>query len=514
MPRDFHHGLLAARVPVTPGHAGGSLEMASELLVSVVIPVLRDTAPLEALLETLSTVGKDEAGSRSGSDFEVVVANGDPADETLTPLRQRFPRVRWTDGPAGRAVQMNAGAARTRGRWLLFLHADTRPDPSWLEEFRRLDRQHPSAVGGAFTLRFRHPAAVARILERGVALRVRWCGLPYGDQGIFVRHDVFNAIGGYSDLPIMEDIDLVLRVRRAGPLVWSPVTIEVSPRRWERDGWIRRSVLNLLLVGLFFVGVAPTWLAERYYRKPAGSPAQAVDAAHAADLETAGTVAVIIPALNEQQAIVEVIDEIPALAGSVTVVDNGSTDDTAALARSRGARVVAEPRRGYGRACLAGLRANPDADIIVFLDADRSDYPTQMTSLVAPIVSGDADLVLGCRAGAGRPLTARLGTGLCVTLINWLWKTSYQDLGPFRAISRRSLDRLGMTDETWGWTIEMQVKAAEAGLRVVERPVGQRPRVGKSKISGTVVGTVRAGSRMLATIWSLWRTQDLRAYRA
>ena len=136
-----------------------------------------------------------------------------------------------------------------------------------------------------------------------------------------------------------------------------------------------------------------------------------------------------------------------------------------------------------------------------------------MPLLVEPIRRGEADFVLGNRAGAGRPWSARFGTALCVWLINRLWGTRYRDLGPFRAIRRDALDDLGMEDLTWGWTIEMQVKAVEAALRVREVPVRQRTRIGQSKISGTVMGTLRAGARMLHIIWSLHRARRARRDR-
>jgi len=219
------------------------------------------------------------------------------------------------------------------------------------------------------------------------------------------------------------------------------------------------------------------------------------------------TVAVIIPALNEEDAIGQVLAHLPLPASSATVVDNGSTDRTAAVALEAGARVVREPRRGYGAACLAGLAANTDADIIVFLDADFSEEPEQVPDLLAPIVSGKAEFALGTRVGPGRPWHARLGTRFCVASINLLWGTRYSDLGPFRAIRRQALDALHMTDRTWGWTIEMQVKAAEATLRTVEIPVRTRPRIGRSKISGSVTGTMRAAARMIAMIISLRLTR-------
>jgi glycosyltransferase involved in cell wall biosynthesis len=224
--------------------------------------------------------------------------------------------------------------------------------------------------------------------------------------------------------------------------------------------------------------------------------------------------AIIMPALNEEEAIGEVLRHLPVPAAAVTVVDNGSTDATAERAEAAGARVVREPRRGYGRACLAGLRATRDAETVVFLDADFSDDPADLVRLLAPIERGEADFVLGARPPGSRPWHARLGTALCVALINRLWGCRYTDLGPFRAIRRNALDRLGMMDQTWGWTIEMQVKAAEAGLRCLEIPVSYRDRIGQSKISGTLTGTVRAGGRMLAIVAMLWWTRRRRRYAA
>lgn len=215
-------------------------------------------------------------------------------------------------------------------------------------------------------------------------------------------------------------------------------------------------------------------------------------------------VAIVIPALNEAETIGALIRRAPYAPDHITVADNGSTDGTAAIALGAGARVVSVPRRGYGRACRAGIAANPGAEVFVFLDADLSESPEEMVDLVQPILRGQADFVLGARDGRERPWHARAGTRLCVWLINRLWKTRYTDLGPFRAIRAASLRALDMRDETWGWTIEMQVKAAEQGLRWREVAVFSGPRAGgHSKISGSMTGTLRAAGRMLETILRL-----------
>ena len=216
-------------------------------------------------------------------------------------------------------------------------------------------------------------------------------------------------------------------------------------------------------------------------------------------------IAVIIPAVDEEEAIGLVLHEIPQGVSEVVVVDNGSRDRTAEVARAAGARVVLEKRRGYGQACLTGIAAAPEADIYVFLDGDHSDYPAQLMDVLAPILAGDADLVIGSRQLGRRepgahPLHAVLGTRACVGLMNLLIGTKATDLGPFRAITATALRRLHMQDRNFGWTVEMQVKAARAGLRVREVPVDYRPRIGRSKVSGTVSGTIRAGTKILGTI--------------
>jgi len=221
-------------------------------------------------------------------------------------------------------------------------------------------------------------------------------------------------------------------------------------------------------------------------------------------------IALIIPALDEELALATVLDELPrSLFAQVIVVDNGSRDSTAAVARAGGARVVSEPRRGYGRACLAGLAAlDGAADIVVFMDADASDVPAEAPALLEPILRGEADLIIGSRrlgraAPAALAWHQRWGNRLVVGLIRLLFGFRYTDLGPFRAIRRASLAQLAMRDTNFGWTAEMQVKAVRRGLRVREVPVSYRPRLGQSKISGTVSGSLRAGIKILWTVLRL-----------
>lgn len=225
-------------------------------------------------------------------------------------------------------------------------------------------------------------------------------------------------------------------------------------------------------------------------------------------------VAFIIPALNEEASIGPVLDalrsSLPAAGVSQAeffVVDNCSTDATARIARERGAHVINEPRRGYGQACLAGIAAlSPESQIIVFLDADGSDDPQDLPRLLAPLLNGSADFVLGSRTEAARRSGAfsppqAFGNWLATGLMRLLFGTHYSDLGPFRVIRRESLDRLQMADTNYGWTIEMQIKAHRLGLRILEIPVNYRKRLsGQSKISGNLLGSIRAGYKIL---WSI-----------
>lgn len=221
-------------------------------------------------------------------------------------------------------------------------------------------------------------------------------------------------------------------------------------------------------------------------------------------------IGVVIPALNEELAIAKVIAGLPSWVDRIVVVDNGSTDRTSILACAAGATVVSEPEKGYVAACLRGVSCLDAVSVIAFLDGDYSDYPEEIGRLVDPILSGANDLVVGSRTMRALPgsltVQQRFGNWLACGLIHLRWGVRYSDLGPFRAIDADALRRLGMQDRNYGWTVEMQIRAAIFGLRVQEVAVGYRPRLGASKVSGTVRGTIRAGTVILRTIGRLaWR---------
>lgn len=218
-------------------------------------------------------------------------------------------------------------------------------------------------------------------------------------------------------------------------------------------------------------------------------------------------ISIIIPAYNEESSIGLVLDALPQEKfHEIIVVDNGSTDATARVAQEHGARVVKEPRKGYGSACLKGIDELDAPDIVVFIDGDFSDFPEEIVLLIRPIETGEKDFVLGSRMILPKSQSAllpqaRYGNRLAVFLIKLFFKHEFTDLGPFRAIRYSSLMSIGMKDMDFGWTVEMQIKAVRNGLRIREVPVNYRKRIGISKITGTVLGTFRAGTKIIYTIF-------------
>lgn len=222
---------------------------------------------------------------------------------------------------------------------------------------------------------------------------------------------------------------------------------------------------------------------------------------------------IIIPVFNEEESIPKVINDIPkSLVRNILVCNNNSTDNTKEVALKAGAIVVDEPRQGYGSACLKGMeyiaQNDPKPDVVVFLDGDYSDHPEEMVDLIKPIKEKSFDMVIGSRAigdlekGAMQPQQV-FGNWLATTLIKLFYKYEFTDLGPFRAITYEALKSLDMQDKDFGWTVEMQVKAAKMKLKCTEIPVKYRRRIGISKVSGTVKGTILAGHKILWTIFKL-----------
>jgi rSAM/selenodomain-associated transferase 2 len=219
-------------------------------LVSIVVPVFEDFPAAAALL---AQVAPDRR-------VEIVLADGG-TDARLEQLAGSRADTRIVRTQKGRARQMNAGAAAAAGDWLWFVHADSRLPPGWLDAFAALP---PDAAGGWFAFALDSLAWQARLIEAGVRWRVRTWMLPYGDQGLFVRRPVFDALGGFADLPLMEDVEFIGRLRDAGHVCEIPLVLTTSARRWRRDGWMRRSARNLALVTLYRLGVAPARLAQWY----------------------------------------------------------------------------------------------------------------------------------------------------------------------------------------------------------------------------------------------------------
>jgi len=216
--------------------------------VSIVVPVRRDAAALTRLLEF------------DFGDAQIIVAATKEDEAALAPLRAVYRSADWVLAARGRAAQMNAAAGEAAGDWIVFLHADTRLPAVWREAIEAAEAA--GCVGGCFRFALDDPGWRARAITWGVRIRVALCGLPYGDQALFVRRDMFRALEGYSAMPIMEDVDFVRRLKRRGRIFRSPLAAVTSARRWRSDGWLRRTAANIVLILLFYAGVSPLALAR------------------------------------------------------------------------------------------------------------------------------------------------------------------------------------------------------------------------------------------------------------
>jgi rSAM/selenodomain-associated transferase 2 len=223
------------------------------VFLSVIVPVLDDTAAAERLLAQIPPDPR----------LELVVVDGG-RDRRLDDLARARDDVRVVRSRPGRGVQMNIGARDARGTWLLFLHADSTLPAGWIDVF---ERSTTSARGGWFQFALDHPSWRARLIEIGVRWRIRLLRLPYGDQGVFVRRDTFDALGGYREMPLMEDVDFVRRLTAQAAVIELPLRLKTSARRWERDGWFRCSLRNATLITLYFLGVSSERLARRDRRE-------------------------------------------------------------------------------------------------------------------------------------------------------------------------------------------------------------------------------------------------------
>jgi glycosyltransferase involved in cell wall biosynthesis len=221
-------------------------------------------------------------------------------------------------------------------------------------------------------------------------------------------------------------------------------------------------------------------------------------------------IVVIIPAYNEEKSISKVVNEIPDIVSEIIVVDNNSSDNTSKVAAAAGATVLVQPLPGYGNTCLKGIEyiksKNISPDIVVFIDGDYSDYPAQLPEVIKPIIENDFDLVIGSRALGKKEKNSMtvqqlVGNKLAAFLLKLFYKVHYTDLGPFRAVKYDALIKINMQDKNFGWTVEMQLKAAKLKMKICEVPVNYRQRIGISKISGTLKGTIMAGYKIITTIF-------------
>lgn len=358
------------------------------MFASIIIPVWRDAAVLEEALE----------GLPPGPDAEVIVAPVLGDEGELERLRATRPDLRWTPGPRGRAVQMNAGAAAARGRWLLFLHADSRLPANWIDVLRAADRE--GAVGGSFRFALEGAGWQPRVMERAVRLRVRLLGLPYGDQALFARRDVFEALGGYRDLPLMEDVDLVRRLKTTGRLHHSTEPVVTSARRWHREGWPTRSFSNIRLATRFFLGASPARLAQRYFHRHARAVVLVGRAPWAPGKTRLAAADEDSHAELRQALFLDTLDAVRAVPDAQQVVACEPADAVPAVRGFAGAGVDVIPQRGthLGERLTAVFEDvfRLGAEQVVVIGSDLPDLPPRLLSGALSLLASDpARVVLG-----------------------------------------------------------------------------------------------------------------------
>jgi len=476
---------------------------------TVVMPILNERDRLPDFLPHVK---------KSCPQAELIFVDGGSTDGSVDWLEEQGVKV-LKERPS-RGAQIDIGAQQAEGEYLFFLHVDCRCDNSMPEMFSLMEESllAPKVSAGAFTFQVDSKDPRYRSMEKAVRFRSRILQMPYGDQGLFMKKSMYLSLGGVAKYDLMEDVALHDGLRKRGRIVILDTAIVSSARRFEKRGYMLSNIRNLSLLYLFHLGIPNKILKKIYYyernRKPVGE-ALCQDGEKKELHRDNMKVAVIIPALNEEKSLPLVLSALPLDSlEAVIVVDNGSEDQTIEVAKNAGASVVVEQQRGYGAACLRGIEALPDVDVVVFLDADYSDYPEDIELLLEKIAGGD-DLVIGSRvlgraeAGALLP-QARFGNALACFLIKYLFGFNYSDLGPFRAIRAPVLARLCMKDRAFGWTIEMQLKAVIVGLKISEVSVGYRQRIGISKITGTLKGTILAGITILSTIFKVFYLHKLR----
>jgi rSAM/selenodomain-associated transferase 2/rSAM/selenodomain-associated transferase 1 len=384
--------------------------MSASPLVSVIVPVLGDTASLRRALDAVFGTLQGPAGqavpagsrhaSPTASDAapEVIVSGVPGEVEALAEMCRMYPGARAVESPPGRSRQMNAGARHATGRWLLFLHADSRLHPGWLTEIARADAM-PGCSFGCFRFALDDASRAARIVEFGVRQRVRLARLPYGDQGIFVRRAVFDRIGGYADLPIMEDVDLVDRLHRTGRLLASDIPVITSARRWHRDGWFRRSATNAALIAFYRAGASPQWLARVYARRPpnavivlARAPSTGGKSRLWAEFDgrpDEDLLRALLLDTVEAAAGLDATDIVLASTPSSALAEMSALVPRARIIAQRGHDLGARMHAAFEDVCLLGYRA------VVLIGSDLPTLPGEVLRSALRRLARGSDVVLG-----------------------------------------------------------------------------------------------------------------------